>query len=70
MEDLIDKEMLEYLYMKWTIVHDIAFFLVEYQDFRVFLEYINLAANELFSRSHNTIKTRAVALFKESKQRI
>lgn len=39
----INKETLEYLYMKWTIVHDIPLSLDEHQDFRTFLEYINTA---------------------------
>lgn len=49
------------------MVQDILFSL-ENRDFRIFLEYVNPAANILPSRNYDTIKARAVALFDEGKK--
>lgn len=70
LKDMINKEMLEYLYLRWTTVNDIPFVQVEHHDFRVFLDYINLAANEILPNSHNTIRAKALHLFQEGKTRI
>ena len=66
----INKATLEYLYVKWIINQNLPFDLVEDHDFRVFLNYVNEAANSLLPTSHNTIKSRIMQLFWEEKQRI
>ena len=66
----INKATLEYLYVKWIINQNLPFDLVEDHDFRVFLNYVNEAANSLLPTSHNTIKSRIMQLFWEEKQRV
>ena len=66
----IDKSTLEFLYIKWTTKANIPFNQVEDKDFRVFLEYLNPAANKQLPSSHNTIRGRIMKLFLEGKQRV
>ena len=67
---MINKDLLEYLYIRWTVVNDIPFLQVEHEDFRVFLDYINPAANDVLPRSHNTIRARVITLYEEGKDRV
>ena len=66
----INKNTLEYLYLRWTINQNIAFNQVRDSDFRTFLEYCNPAVNRMLPDSDITIKIHAEALFAEGKQRL
>lgn len=66
----INKQHLEYLYMKWTVMADVEFSQIFNKDFRTFLYYINQPANEMLSSAPNTIKTRVHLLFYESQRRL
>ena len=66
----LDKATLEYLYLQWTISHDVAFNQVRDTYFRTFLDYVNPVANRMLPDSDSTIKTHAEGLFAEGKQRL
>ncbi len=66
----INKEHLEYLYLKWTIMADVEFSQISNKDFRTFLHYINPPANELLPSAPNTIKSRVHLLFQEGQKRL
>ena len=70
MADMINPAILNFLYLRWTILHDIPFVQVQSHEFRTFLEYINPAANRLLPNSHSTIRNHAIKLFEEGKRRI
>ena len=66
----LDKATLEYLYLQWTIPQNIPFNHVRDQGFRTFLEYVNPVANRMLPDSDSTIKTHALGLLAEGKQRL
>jgi hypothetical protein len=66
----INKQHLEYLYMKWTIIADVEFSQIYNKDFRIFLHYLNQPANKMLPSSATTIKTRIMLLFQEGQQRL
>ena len=66
----IDKKMLEFLYLRWVIIVNFFFDQTVNDDFRVFLHYINVFVNSMFSRFDNTIKKRDVEFFKKNQKRI
>ncbi len=66
----LDKTTLEYLYLQWTVTHDIPFKQVRSTVFRTFLEYINLIANRMLPNSDSTMKIHAEGLFAEGKKRL
>lgn len=68
LKDSINKEMLEYLYVRYTVNANASFFQVEHLDFRTMLQYINPVANSLLPNSHNTIPSRVMDLFTEGKR--
>ncbi len=70
LKDSINKEILEYLYICYTVNVNAPFFLVEHLDFRVLLQYINPAANNALPNSHNTIQSRVMELYAEGKRRV
>ena len=70
LKDFIDKETLEYLYIRYTINENAPFSQVEHPDFRDMLQYINPAANNLLPNSHNIIRSRVMDLFTEDKRRV
>ncbi len=64
----INKETLEYFYIRYTVNANASFSQVEHPDFRVLLQYINRAANNALPNSHNTIQSRVMELYAEGKQ--
>ena len=62
MGDGLDKNTLEYLYLKWTTSLDIPLDHVRDTGFRTFLEYINPAANRMLPNSESTLKIHAETL--------
>ena len=66
----LDKATLEYLYLQWTISHNVAFNQVRDTYFRTFLDYINPVANRMLPDSDSTIKSHAEYLFAEGKNRL
>ena len=66
----LDKATLEYLYLQWTVSHDIPFNQVRDRHFRTFLEYVNPAANRMLPDSDSTLKIHAEDLFAEEKERL
>ena len=58
----LDKNTLEYLYLKWTTSQDIPLDHVRDAGFRTFLEYINPAANRMLPNSESTMKIHAEIL--------
>ena len=58
----LDKDTLEYLYLKWTTSQDIPLDHVRDAGFRTFLEYINPAANRMLPNSESTMKIHAEIL--------
>ncbi len=57
LKDSINKETLEYLYIRNTVNANAPFFQVEHLDFRVLFQYINPAANKALPNSRNTIQS-------------
>ena len=70
LKDSINKDTLEYLYVRYTLNANTPFSQVEHPDFRILLEYINPAANTALPNSHNTIRSRVMELYQEGKQRV
>ncbi len=70
MKDSINKETLKYLYIRYTINANAPFSQVEHPDFRVHLRYINPAANNALTNSHNTIQSRVMELYTYGKRRV
>ena len=70
LNDGIDKTMLEFLYIKWTIKSNIPFIQVQNHDFRVFLEYLNPVANSKLPESHTTIQDRIMKLYNNTKDQV
>ena len=58
----LDRNTLEYLYLKWTISQNLPLDLVRDERFRTFLEYINPAANRMLPSSESTMKIHAESL--------
>ena len=58
----LDRNTLEYLYLKWTTSQDIPLDHVRDERFRTFLEYINPAANRMLPNSESTMKIHAEIL--------
>ncbi len=70
LKDSINKETLEYLYIRYTVNANAYFSQVEHPDFRVLLQYINPAANNALPNSHNKIQSRVMELYTEGKRRV
>lgn len=68
LKDSIDKETLEYLYIKYTMKANIFLSQIEHPNFRILLQYINQAINSLLPNSHNMIGSHVFYLFLEGKQ--
>ncbi len=68
MKDSINKEILEYFYIRYKVNANALFSQVEHPDFRVLLQYINPAANNALTNSHNTIQSRVIELYSERKR--
>lgn len=66
----INKEMLEYLYVRYTVNANAPFSHVEHPDFRTMLQYINPATNSLLPDSHNIIRSQFMDLFTEGRRPI
>ena len=66
----LNKTTLEYLYIRWTTTHSIAFGQVTHIEFRDWLEYVNPIANRLLPSSPDSIRSHAFALMQEGKQRL
>ena len=66
----LNKTTLEYLYIRWTTTHNIAFNQVSHVEFRDWLEYVNPVANKLLPSSHETIRKQTFALMQEGKARL
>lgn len=66
----LDKDTLEHIFIRTLVLSDLPFNLVENNDFRTFLEYINPTANEILPDSHSTICSRIMSLYEEGKRRI
>ena len=62
MSNSLDRNTLEYLYLKWTTSQDIPLDHVRDEGFRTFLEYINPAANRMLPNSESTMKIHAEIL--------
>ena len=62
MGDGLDRNTLEYLYLKWTTSQDLPLDHVRDERFRTFLEYINPAANRMLPNSESTMKIHAEIL--------
>ena len=61
-DDGLDRDTLEYLYLKWTTSQDLPLDHVRSKGFRTFLEYINPAANRMLPDSESTMKMHAEIL--------
>lgn len=70
LNDSVNKDTLEYLYVRYTVNANVPFSQVEHPDFRILLEYINSAANTALPNSNNTIRSRVMELYQEGKQRV
>lgn len=70
LKDFINKETLEYLYVRYSINVNAPFSQGEHPDFRTMLQYINPAAKNLLPNSHNTIRSRVMDLFTGGKRRV
>lgn len=75
LKNSINKETLEYLYVRYTVNANAPFSHVEHPDFRTMLQYINLqyinpATNSLLPDSHNTIRSQFKDLFTEGRRPI
>ena len=66
----LDQNILEYLYLRWTINANISFKNTRPEDFRTLLQYINPIANLLLPCSDTTLHTRAQSLFREGQKRL
>ena len=62
MDNGLDRNTLEYLYLKWTTSQDIPLDHVRDEGFRTFLEYISPAANRMLPNSESTMKIHAEIL--------
>ncbi len=70
LKDSINKETLEYLYIRYTVNINALFFQVEHPDFQVLFQYINPAANNALLKSHHKIQSRVMELYAEAKRRV
>lgn len=70
LNDSVNKDTLEYLYVRYTVNANVPFSQVEHPDFRILLDYINSAANTALPNSNNTIRSRVMELYQEGKQRV
>lgn len=70
LKNSVDKDTLEYLYVRYTINASVPFSQVDHPDFRILLEYINPAANTALPTSPNIIRSRVMELYQEGKQRV
>ena len=66
----LNKATLEYLYLQWTVSHDVPFNQVRDTYFRTFLNYVNPVANRMLPDSDSTMKSHAEGLFAEGKCRL
>ncbi len=70
LKDSINKETLEYLYIRYKVNANAPFIQVEHPDFLLLLQYINPAANNALPNSHNTIQSRLMELYAKGKWRV
>ena len=68
--DVIDKNFFEYFYIRWIINSNLIFEQTINENFRIFIQYLNVSINAMFFNSNNTIKTLIQILFRESRVRI
>ena len=66
----LDKNTLEYLYLKWTLSSDIPLNNVRNTAFRTFLEYVNPVANRMLPNSESTMKLHAESLLGDGNKRL
>ena len=66
----LNKNTLEYLYIRWIVTQDIAFYQVSHEYFRDFLEYVNPAANRLLPTASSTIRLHAIKQLEEGRRRL
>ena len=65
----LDKNILEYLYLKWTRSQNIPLNNVRDKGFRTFLEYINPVANRMLPNSESTMKIHAETLLGDGNEK-
>ena len=70
MELQINKNPLEYLYIRWFVTQDIPSHQVSHQYTRDFLEYVNPTANRLLPTASSTIRLHAISLLEEERHRL